>query len=288
MDKDSMMETILRGRTTTVHIGPELPTVIIGERINPTGRERLSDTLRAGDLSLVRELARSQVEAGAAVLDVNVGAPDVNEVELLPRAVEAVAEAVDVPICVDTTDPAALAAALAVCPGKPLVNSVTGEEARLGAVLPLVAERQAAVIGLVMDDEGIPSTAQRRLEIAHKILARAGEQDIPPEDVIFDPLALAIGADMNVAAIALETVRLLRAELGANITVGASNVSFGMPDRRLLNQVFLAMAIVCGVNCPISDPIHLRNAALAADALLGRDEFGLEYIRACRAQKTAS
>ncbi len=279
------METTLRGKTTTVRISPELPTVIIGERINPTGKKRLAEALQAGDLSLVRELAQAQVEAGAGVLDVNVGAAGVDEVSVLPRAVEAVAEVVDVPICVDTANPEALAAALAVCPGKPLVNSVTGEEAKLAAVLPLVAEYHTAVIGLVMDDDGIPPTPERRLEVARKIRARAAELGIPPEDVIFDPLVLTVGAEPEAGRIALETISLMRAELDANVTAGASNVSFGMPDRHLLNQVFLAMAISCGVNCPIGDPSHLCDVILAADVLLGRDKYGMRYIQACRTRK---
>jgi 5-methyltetrahydrofolate--homocysteine methyltransferase len=278
------METILQGKATTVRIGPDLPAVLIGERINPTGKKTLAAALTACDLAPVKELAQTQVACGAAVLDVNVGAAGVDEVSLLPRAVAAVAETVDVPICVDTADPAALKAALAVCPGKPLVNSVTGERARMEAVLPLVAERGAAVIGLVMDDSGIPSTPASRLEAARRILARATELGIPREDVIFDPLVLTVGADAQAARVALETIRLLRQELDANVTCGASNVSFGMPDRPLLNQIFLAMALACGVNCPISDPSHFCDAILASDVLLGKDDYGMRYIHACRAR----
>lgn len=279
------METILQGKTTTVRIAPELPTVLIGERINPTGKKKLAAALLAGDLTPVRELAQAQVACGAHVLDVNVGAVGVDEVSLLPRAVETVVEVADVPICVDTANPEALKAALAVCPGKPLVNSVTGERAKMEAVLPLVAERGAAVIGLVMGDEGIPPTPEQRLEVARRILNRALELGIPHEDVIFDPLVLTVGADSRAARVALETIRLLRQEFDANLTCGASNVSFGMPDRPLLNQVFLAMALAYGVNCPITDPAHFCDAILAADVLLGKDEYGMRYIRACRARK---
>jgi 5-methyltetrahydrofolate--homocysteine methyltransferase len=276
------METTLRGKNSTVRIGPGLPTVIIGERINPTGKEKLARALAAGDLTPVQEMARAQVAAGAAVLDVNVGAADVDEVALLPRAVEAVFEVVDVPVCVDTPNPEALAEALSVCPGKPLVNSVNGEEEKLAAVLPLVAERGAAVIGLPMDDDGIPPTPEQRLAVARKIRDRAAALGIPSEDVVFDPLVLAVGAEPGAGRVALETVRLLLAELDANITVGASNVSFGMPERGLLNRTFLAMAIANGVNCPISHPAHLCETILAADALLGHDEYGMRYIKACR------
>jgi 5-methyltetrahydrofolate--homocysteine methyltransferase len=279
------METVLQGKNSTVRIGPELPTVIIGERINPTGKEKLAWALSAGDLLLVREMAQVQVEAGAAVLDVNVGVAGVDEVALLPRAVEAVFDVVDVPVCVDTPDPQALAAALAICPGKPLVNSVNGEEEKLAAVLPLVAERGAAVIGLLMDDDGIPPTPEQRLAVARKIRDRAVALGIPTEDIIFDPLVLAVGAEPQAGWVALETIRLLRAELDANITAGASNVSFGMPERGLLNRAFMAMAIACGVNCPISHPAHLCDTILASDVLLGRDEYGMRYIKACRARK---
>jgi 5-methyltetrahydrofolate--homocysteine methyltransferase len=279
------LETILRGKTGTVHISPELPTVIIGERINPTGKKKLAEALLAGDLSPVQELAQAQVEAGASVLDVNVGAAGVDEVALLPRAVEAVFEVADVPVCIDTANPQALAAALTVCPGKPLVNSVNGEEEKLAAVLPLVAKHNTAVIGLLMDGDGIPATPERRLAVACKIRDRAAALDIPPEDIIFDPLVLTIGAEPQAGQVVLETIRLLRTELDANITAGASNVSFGMPERDLLNQTFLAMAMACGVNCPISHPAHLCDTILAADVLLGRDEYGMRYIKACRARK---
>jgi 5-methyltetrahydrofolate--homocysteine methyltransferase len=279
------METILQGKTSTVRIGPGLPTAIIGERINPTGKKALVEALLAGDMSLVQELARAQVEAGAAVLDVNVGAAGIDEAALLPRAIEAVFDVVDVPICIDTPDVGALAAALPTCPGKPLVNSVNGEEAKLEAVLPLVAEHSAAVIGLLMDDDGIPPTPERRLAVAHKIHERAAALSIPPEDVVFDPMFLAIGAEPQAGQVALETIRLLRTEMDTNVTAGASNVSFGMPDRCLLNQTFLAMAIAEGLNCPIGHPTHLRDTVLAADALLGHDEYSMRYIKACRARR---
>jgi 5-methyltetrahydrofolate--homocysteine methyltransferase len=280
------METILQGRSSTVRIGPGLPTAIIGERINPTGKAKLAAALATGDMSLVQQLAQTQVEAGAAVLDVNVGAVGIDEVALLPQAIEAVLEVVDVPVCIDSPNPEALAAALEMCPGKPLVNSVNGEEARLEAVLPLVAEHRTAVIGLLMDDDGIPATPEQRLAVARKIRERAGALGIPSGDIIFDPMLLAVGAEPQAGQVALETIRLLRTEMDANITAGASNVSFGMPDRCLLNQTFLAMAIAEGLNCLIGHPVHLRDTILAADALLGRDEYCMRYIKACRARKS--
>lgn len=281
------METVLKSAQKTVVIGPEKPTVLIGERINPTGKKRLAAALAAGDLEIVRKEAVAQVEAGADVLDINVGAAGVDEVEILPRAVRAVMEVVDVPVCIDTANVDALRAALEVhrelAPeGKPLINSVNGEEARLEAVLPLVAEYGAAVIGLTMDDEGIPSTPERRLAVARKIVERAEALGIPRADVVIDCLAMTVGADSNAARITLEAIRMVRDELGVNQTLGASNVSFGLPDREMINQVFLGMVILAGVNCPIVDAAKVRPAILAADLLLGRDAYGMRYIRAYR------
>ena len=281
------METVLKSARETVVIGPEKPTVLIGERINPTGKKRLAAALAAGDLEVVRREAAAQVEAGADVLDVNVGAAGVNEVEMLPRAVRAVMEVVDVPICIDTANVEALRAALEahreLAPeGKPLVNSVNGEEARLEAVLPLVAEYGAAVIGLTMDDEGIPTTPERRLAVARKIVERAEEMGIPREDVVIDCLALTVGADTNAGRVTLEAIRMVREELGVNQTLGASNISFGLPERETINQVFLGMVILEGVNCPIVDAAKVRPGILAADLILGRDAYGMRYIRAYR------
>jgi len=284
------METVLKSARETVVIGPEKPTVLIGERINPTGKKRLAAALAAGDLEVVRREAAAQVEAGADVLDVNVGAAGVNEVEMLPRAVRAVMEVVDVPICIDTANVEALRAALEahreLAPeGKPLVNSVNGEEARLEAVLPLVAEYGAAVIGLTMDDEGIPTTPERRLAVARKIVERAEEMGIPREDVVIDCLALTVGADTNAGRVTLEAIRMVREELGVNQTLGASNVSFGLPERETINQVFLGMVILAGVNCPIVDAAKVRPGILAADLILGRDAYGMRYIRAYRKRR---
>lgn len=284
------METILKGAQKTVVISPEKPTVLVGERINPTGKKRLAAALAAGDLEIVRREATAQVEAGADVLDVNVGAAGVNEVEMLPRAVRTVMEVVDVPICIDTANIDALRAALEVhremAPdGKPLINSVNGEEARLEAVLPLVAEYGAAVIGLAMDDEGIPATPERRLAVARKIVERAEEMGIPREDVVIDCLAMTVGADSNAGRITLEAIRMVREDLGVNQTLGASNVSFGLPDREMINQIFLGMVILAGVDCPIVDAAKVRPAILAADLLLGRDAYGMRYIRAYRKRR---
>jgi 5-methyltetrahydrofolate--homocysteine methyltransferase len=280
------METTLLG-TGQVIIADGRPTVIIGERINPTGKKKLSAALAAGDLQIVRDEAQAQVAAGADVLDVNVGAAGVNEVELLPKAVKLVMETVDVPVCIDTANSEALAAALAMhkalAPqGKPLVNSVNGEEVRLERVLPLVAEYGAAVIGLCMDDAGIPGEPERRLAVASKIVERAAGMGIPREDLVIDCLALTMGADSKAGWTTLETIRLVKAELGVNVTLGASNVSFGLPARETINGAFIAMAIYAGLNCPIVDAARVRPYILAADLALGRDAYAMRYIKGFR------
>ena len=279
------METILKSARKTVVIGPERPTVLVGERINPTGKRRLAAALAEGDLEIIRQEALAQVEAGADVLDVNVGAAGVDEVDLLPKAVRLVMETVDVPVCIDTANIEALRAALLVhqemAPeGKPLINSVNGEEARLEGVLPLVAEYGTAVIGLAMDDDGIPMTAEQRLRNAHKIVERAAQLGIPANDVIIDPLVLAVCADSQAARITLQTMRLIVAEFGVNITMGASNVSHGLPNRSAINAAFMAMAIASGLTCPIANPLSIpvREATLASNLLLGHDEWAMAWI----------
>jgi len=274
------MRTLVKGTAKEVVIGDEGALVIIGERINPSGRKRLAESLAQGDVSLVREEALAQVEAGAEVIDVNVSTVDVNEERTLPLAVQTVAEAVDVPICIDTANHEALATALAVCPGKPLVNSVTGEEASLEAVLPLVKEHGCAVIGLCIDEEGIPKEARHRLEIAKKIIAAAEAYGIPPEDVIIDPLAMTVGADHTAGVVTLEAIRLIAMNLGVNITLGGSNISFGLPERTLLNRSFLAIAIAAGLTCAIVDPldVELRKTIAACDLLMGKDEYAMRFL----------
>ena len=278
------METILRSARKTVVIGPDQPTALIGERINPTGKKRLAAALAEGNLDVVRAEAMAQVEAGADVLDVNVGAAGVDEVDVLPKAVRLVMETVDVPVCIDTANPQALRAALDVhrelAPeGVPLVNSVNGEAERLDGVLPLVAEYGAAVIGLTMDDSGIPASAELRLEIARTIVRRAEMLGIPRDRVVVDCLSLTVGADTNAALATLDAIRMVRGELGVNMTLGASNVSFGLPAREVVNWAFLALVIQAGVNCPIVDAAKVRAAILAADLVLGRDEYAMRHIR---------
>jgi len=272
------METRISSATKEVVISDQRPTVLIGERINPTGKKRLAESLRSGNLEVVRDLAYFQAQAGADVLDVNVNTPGVDETSLLPEAVKLVTDTVDLPLCIDTASAEALEAALKVYPGRALINSVTGEEASLARVLPLVKEHGAAVIALVQDDEGIPKSVERRVVNAHKIMQRAKEVGISPEDIIIDPLALALAAEPGSGLIALEAIRRIKAELGVNLTLGASNISFGLPDRELLNSAFLVAAITAGVNCPIVDVARVRTAVLAADLILNRDKYAQRYI----------
>jgi 5-methyltetrahydrofolate--homocysteine methyltransferase len=282
---ETSMETILKGTEVTVRISLDLPTVIIGEKINPTGRSWLTKQLTEGNLEALRGEATQQLADGADVLDVNVGAASVNEAELLPRAVEIIQDTVGVPLCIDTADKAALEAALKVYRGKPLINSVNGEEKNLERVLPLVAEYGAAVIGLTMDDDGIPREAEKRLEIARKIVERAESLGIPREDVLIDCLALTVSAEPDAAIITLKTIDLVRTELGVNQALGHSNVSFGLPDREVINRVALGMVIRAGVNAPIVNAAEVKQSILAADLLLGRDQYAMNYIKYYREHK---
>ncbi len=273
------METLVSGASGQVTIDGEGPTVLIGERINPSGRKKLADSLEAGDMSIVCREAVAQAEAGADILDVNVGSTGAEKTTLLARAVAAVSEVVDLPLSLDSDDPAAIEAALEVCPGKPIVNSVTGQLASLEAVLPLVKHYGAAVIALTMDDDGIPADSDRRLAIAHRIVERATAIGIPPEDVIVDCLTLTVATDPAAALVTLESVRRVKAELGVNQTLGTSNVSFGLPDRGILNGVFLAMAIEAGVTCPTVHVARVRPTVLAVDLFLGRDGYARRFIK---------
>ena len=276
------MQTRVSSRKKEVIIGDDRPTVLIGERINPTGKKKLAEALKAGDLEIVRSEALAEVQAGADILDVNVGTFGVDEVTLLPKAVRAVMDTVDVPLCLDSSNPDALEAALKVYKGKPLVNSVTGEEHSLKRVLPLIKKYGAAVIGLVQDDEGIPRDAERRVRIAHKIVERVEAAGIPREDLVIDCLAFAVGAEPDSGVAVIQTIRRIRSELGVNMTMGASNVSFGLPDRELLNNAFVVMVVAAGATCLIVDVAKVRPIILAADLVLGRDKRARRYIGAYR------
>jgi len=280
------METRVSSATGQVVIGPDQPTVLIGERINPAGKKRLAESLAAGKLDVVIQEAAAQVEAGADIIDINVGAFGVDEVSLLPQAVQAVAAAVDVPVCLDSAKPEAIEAALKVCRGKPLINSVSGEEHSLSRVLPLVKQHGAAVIGLVQDDEGIPRDAERRVAAACKIVERAEAEGIAREDIIIDCMAFAIGADISSGPAVIEAISRISTELGVNVTLGASNISFGMPDRPLLTSAFVAMAITAGATCLIVDVARVRPVVLAVDLVLGRDQRASRYTEDYRRRRS--
>ena len=279
------METRVSSPAKEVIIGDDQPTVLIGERINPAGKKRLAEALKAGNLEIVRREALAQAQAGADILDVSVGTFGVDEVTLLPRAVQTVIDTVDIPLCLDSAVPEALDAALKVYKGKALINSVTGEEHSLAKVLPLVKKYGAAVIALVQDEKGIPKDSERRVAVAHKVVERAEAAGIAREDIIIDCLAFAVGADPSSGPAVIEAIRKIKAELGVNLILGASNVSFGLPDRNLLNNAFVVMAVAAGVTCLIVDVAKVRPAVLAADLILGRDKRARRYIEAYRQRK---
>ena len=281
------MRTMLSSATKEVIIGDGLPTVLIGERINPTGKKEMAEALRAGNLEIICKEALAQVQAGADILDVNINTFGVDEVTMLPQAVQAVMDTVDVPLCLDCTNPKALEAALKVYKGKPLINSVTGEEQSLAKILPLVREYGTAVIGLTQDEDGIPSDSERRVVIAQKIVERAEAAGIPREDIIIDCLSLAVGADTGAGLVTIDSIQRIKAELGVNLTLGASNISFGLPDRTLLNSAFLAIIIAAGVTCPIVNVAKIRPIVLAADMVLGHDRRARRYTEAYRQRQAA-
>ncbi len=274
------METVITGKDCEVKFGLDLPTVIIAERINPTGRKALAEELKQGKLDMVKEDAKAQAQAGAEIIDINVGAVGVDEVDLLPKAVKAVMEVVPNPICIDSSNPKALAAAMEVCPYKVLINSVTGEEKSMEEMMPLVKESGSALVCLACDDAGIPNEVEKRLEIAKKIIDKADSLGIKREDLVFDCLVMTNSTDSNSGKVTLETMRRLTSEYGVATTMGASNISFGMPNRDLLNIHFITMSIINGLCAPITDPLieGLRPAMRAADFLAGRDPYGMKYI----------
>src|SRR5215469_12245684 len=279
------MDTVLRSASKEVVIGAGQPFCVIGERINPTGRRIFQDQLRRGDLSRVEIDVAEQVAGGAMVLDVNMGAPLADEAELMDKAVRLIQSLTDLPLCLDSSIIEVLEAGLEAYDGKALVNSVTAEDERLDAILPLVARYGAAVIGLPNDEEEIPEEPQRRLELASKIIETAtGKYGIPIEDVLIDPLAMPVGADTSVVVRTLETLSLLREKFGVNTTLGASNVSFGMPDRIAIGSAFLPMASAAGLTSAIMDA---RSPELVR-AARARDEWGGSWIAAHRAETAAA
>jgi 5-methyltetrahydrofolate--homocysteine methyltransferase len=284
------METVLSSRGREVVIAGHRPFVIIGERINPTGRKVLAAEMKNGTMDRVRADAIAQQAGGAHMLDVNAGIPAIDEAALLVAAIKAVMEVSDLPICIDSSIIEALEAGLSAYEGKALVNSVTAEEERMERILPLVKKHGAAVIGMANDETGISMVPEERLALARRIIERAADYGIPQEDVIIDPIAMTVAADPTCGVITLETMRLIRDQLGNNMTCGASNVSFGLPDRAIVNAAFLPLAMHAGLTCAITNPLvpEVRRAVLAGDLLLGHDEYAMRWIASYRAEVAAA
>ena len=274
------METVVTGKDTEVKFGQGLPTVIIAERINPTGRKTLAAELKEGKLDIVEKDAKEQAKKGGHIIDVNVGAVGVDEVDMLPKAVKKVMEVTNQPICMDSANPKALKAALDIYPYKALINSVNGKEESMEEILPIVKESGCAVICLTMDESGIKDDADARFEVAKKIIKRAESLGIKRENLVFDTLVMTASTNSEAGRITLETMRKVVKEFGVSTTLGASNISFGMPNRDLLNIHFLTMGIYNGLCAPITDPLikGLTQAMKAADFLAGRDPYGMNYI----------
>ncbi|MGD8621580.1 MAG: dihydropteroate synthase [Anaerolineales bacterium] len=277
-----MTETILESKTKTVIIGPERPFTIIGERINPTGRKVLATEMAAGNFKRVESDALAQVKAGAHMLDVNAGIPLADEPAIMRQAIELVQSVTDVPISIDSSVVAALQSGLEAYKGKALVNSVTGEDERLESVLPLVKKHGAAVIGISNDETGISEDPDVRFAVAKKIVERASDHGIPTEDVLIDPLVMPVGAMQYAGRQVFQIIRRVKDELGCNTVCGASNVSFGLPNRATLNATFVPMLITAGMTAAITNPLEeeIKNAILAADALIGHDENCRAWISA--------
>jgi 5-methyltetrahydrofolate--homocysteine methyltransferase len=283
-----LKETVLRSATKEVVIGHDRRFCLIGERINPTGRRIFQEQLRAGDLSAIERDVKAQVEGGADVLDVNMGVPLTDEADLLARAVRMIQGLTDLPICIDSSVVEALEAGLAAYEGRALVNSVTAEDDRLAAILPLVKRYGAAIVALPNDEDEIPMEADKRLDLVAKIVRIATEEyGIDAADIVIDPLAMPIGADTSVVNTTLETIRRIKTEFGLNMTLGASNVSFGMPDRHGLGAAFLPIAMAAGLTSAIMDTRtpQIVTAVKAADVLLGHDDWGMAWIAAHRAKQ---
>ena len=284
------MHTTVSSATKTVTIGPDQPFCIIGERINPTGRKIFQEQLRAGDMSAVEKDVLDQVAMGATMLDVNMGAPLVDEAELLAKAVTMIQELTDLPLCIDSSVVEALEAGLDAYKGKALVNSITAEDERMELILPLVKKHGAAIIALPNDEFEIPEEPERRLELTKYIVEQAtGKYGIPIEDIVIDPLAMPIGADSQMVVRTLKTIELIRDAFDLNMTLGASNVSFGMPDRHALNAVFIPMAMKAGLTSAIMDARteKIVTAVRAADLMMGNDEWGASWIALHRAKEAA-
>lgn len=279
-----MTDTIISSATKEHIIGDDRPFTIIGERINPTGRKILAEEMKQGDFSRVESDALAQVAAGAQMLDVNAGIPLADEPALLAQAIQLVQSITNVPLSIDSSIVEALESGLAVYQGKPLVNSVTGEDEVLERVLPLVARYGAAVVAISNDETGISENPDERFKVAKKIVERAADHGIPAADVVIDPLVMPIGAMRTAGRQVFDILHRIRTELKCNTTCGASNVSFGLPERNGINGAFLSMAISAGMTSSITNPIHdeVMRAVMAADVLMGNDADCLNWIRKFR------
>jgi len=283
------METhVLSPHEKEVIIGDNLPTVLIGERINPFGKGPIKEALMSGDMKPIREEALKQVEAGADILNISVGAFGIDESVVLPWAAEEVIKTVDVPLCLESRNPVALEKALMLGCGKPIISSVTGEDQVLGEMLPLVKKYNTAVVALASDGTGIPKEPHRRLEIIHRIVTKAEKMGIAFEDILVDCVAESSAVNDKAVIATLETMGMVRGELGVNLVLGASNVSFGLPNRMVVNSVFLALAIQAGLTCAIANAAKMKPYIMAADLLLGRDQRARRYSAYGRKLKSAS
>lgn len=286
------LATVVKSLKNEISISRDTGMVIIGERINPTGRNALQAELKAGIFDIVRKDAVAQLQAGASILDINSGLPRADEPALLVQMIKEVRDAADdPPICIDTPNVKALEAALSYyCKdgAKPLVNSVTAETESLKRVLPLIKEYGAAVIGLCSGDDGIPKTTEDRLKYTDIILEEAAKLNIPAENIVIDCLVLTLGAKWEAGKIALDAITMIVEKYGVNITMGASNISFGLPDRENLTSYFMAMAAVAGLSCPICNPLKAQEviALQAADLVMARDPHGMKWIKGFRARKS--
>jgi 5-methyltetrahydrofolate--homocysteine methyltransferase len=283
------MHTVVQSASKTVTIGHDQPFVIIGERINPTGRKKFQELLRAGDLSTIAVDVESQIKGGADMLDVNMGVPLTDEPALLAAAIKMIQGMTDIPICIDSSVIEALQAGLEAYEGKALVNSMTGEDDRMELILPLIKKHNAAIIALPNDEIGIPATAAERIVITEKIIRTVEKHGISLDNLVIDPLAMTVGADPDAVKITLETIHLIREKFGLNMTLGASNISFGLPNRHALNAAFLPAAMSHGLTCAVMDARTpaINEAVRAADLLLGMDQWGGNWITRFRAQEAA-
>ena len=283
------MHTVVQSASKTVTIGHDQPFVIIGERINPTGRKKFQELLRAGDLSTIAVDVESQIKGGADMLDVNMGVPLTDEPALLSKAIKMIQGISDIPICIDSSVIEALQAGLEAYEGKALVNSMTGEDDRMDLILPLIKKHNAAIIALPNDEIGIPATAAERIVITEKIIRAVEKHGISLDNLVIDPLAMTVGADPEAVKITLETIHLIREKFGLNMTLGASNISFGLPNRHALNAAFLPAAMSHGLTCAVMDARTpaINEAVRAADLLLGMDQWGGNWITRFRAQEAA-